>query len=291
MQRQSVTTVCLLEVPLVLKTEVCLARPFPHPLPDHPHAEVFFRFMNGSSQPVLVQASDGRFYVLKFANNPQGPNTLFNEAFGSILAQYLGLPVPSWRPIRLNDDFIDKNPNLGLASELGLRLPSPGLHFGSCFILGLPDDEVYDIVPSSWLRRVENPALFGRMMLLDIWAENVDRRQALFIEHPGCEGLDVVFFDHGHMFGGPHGDKRLQSTEVCLYYNRKIYERAFRSARMGPWLALIENTGEATLRMLLDRLPSEWRDSALEDNAIMRLMRNQRSLRQRAREMVSKVPC
>ena len=38
--------------------------------------------LRGGSQPILAEASDGRLYVVKFANNPQGANLLFNESMG-----------------------------------------------------------------------------------------------------------------------------------------------------------------------------------------------------------------
>jgi len=45
----------------------------------------FIRKVRGGSQAILAKASDGRMYVVKFRNNHQGPNQLFNECMGTEL--------------------------------------------------------------------------------------------------------------------------------------------------------------------------------------------------------------
>jgi hypothetical protein len=192
--------------------------------------------MPGGSQSSLIGASDGNFFVLKLANNPQGPNTLFNEAFGAILARSLGLPVPEWQPIQVSRDFISRTPGLHFSIPEGVCAPAPGLHFGSKFMIGSQDEEVFEIVPKRWMERVEKPHLFLGMLLLDIWTENVDRRQVLFVERAANRGLEVVFFDHGHMFGGPHGDRELNRPQSCFYYVTQIYARAFDPGQAEKWL-------------------------------------------------------
>ena len=216
----------------------------PNVAPNQVFAEVFFRKMRGGSQSSLIGTSDGNFYVLKLANNPQGPNTLFNEAFGSILSHHLGLPVPEWHPMQVSSSFIATNPDLHFMLAEGVRTPSAGLHFGSKFVIASKDDEVYEIVPERWMQRVQKPHFFAGMLLLDIWTENVDRRQALFIERSANRALEAMFFDHGHMFRGPNGDKNLKSPHACLYYHRNIYRRALESGNIEAWLYCIENLTE-----------------------------------------------
>jgi hypothetical protein len=53
-----------------------------------------------------VEASDGHLYVVKFINNPQGLNVLFNEAVGTELYSIAGLSVPAWRPLLVTGDFV-----------------------------------------------------------------------------------------------------------------------------------------------------------------------------------------
>jgi hypothetical protein len=240
--------------------------------------------MPGGSQSSLIGASDGNFFVLKLRNNPQGPNTIFNEAFGTILAQSLGLPVPDWQPIQVSREFITRNPGLGFSTPEGVSAPVAGLHFGSKFVIGSQDEEVFEIVPSRWMERVKKPHLFAGMLLLDIWTENVDRRQVLFIERAASRALEVVFIDNGHMFAGPHGDRRLKSPQSCVYYLRQIYARAFDSGETEPWLRCIEGLTDTTLQAMIERVPQEWRTRALEQDTIARLVQNQNTLRHRAKE-------
>src|SRR5437016_14322351 len=56
----------------------------------------FIRRMRGASQPCLLRAEDGVYYVVKFQNNPQHPRILANEMFAARLAELVVPPVP-WR--------------------------------------------------------------------------------------------------------------------------------------------------------------------------------------------------
>ena len=273
----------------MLANDSCLVTKTPYARPSQVFADVFFRKMRGGSQSSLVGTSDGNFYVLKLANNPQGPNTLFNEAFGSILSHHLGLPVPEWCPIQLSSSFIAMNPDLHFMLAEGSRMPSTGLHFASKFVIASNDDEVYEIVPERWMQRVQNPHFFAGALLLDIWTENVDRRQALFVEHSANRALEVVFFDHGHMFRGPNGDKKLKNVTACLYYHRSIYLRAHDSGSIENWLCRIEGLSETMLQTMIERIPSEWCGRGVKGDSVELLMRNQQTLRQKAKDFTEEL--
>jgi hypothetical protein len=49
--------------------------------------------MKGGSQSILVQCEDGRYYIVKMTDNPQGPNVLANELLASLLGSAARLPV------------------------------------------------------------------------------------------------------------------------------------------------------------------------------------------------------
>ena len=51
------------------------------------------RRMRGGSQPQLMRASDGGFYIVKFQNNPQHVRVLANEFLATRLGLWLGLPT------------------------------------------------------------------------------------------------------------------------------------------------------------------------------------------------------
>jgi len=70
----------------------------------------YIRKLRGGSQPALIKCSDGNFYVVKFLNNPQGPNVLFNEVLGTEIFRLAGLPVPMWRVIHVSRRFFSRFP-------------------------------------------------------------------------------------------------------------------------------------------------------------------------------------
>src|SRR5580700_5874154 len=91
----------------------------------------YLRSLRGGSQPFLAQASDGLFYVVKFAHNLQGPNLLFNESAGTELFRCCGLAVPEWRPLLVTSDFLDQNPGCWMRTAEEVLRPNAGLCFGS----------------------------------------------------------------------------------------------------------------------------------------------------------------
>ena len=111
----------------------------------------FIRKVRGASQAILARASDGKLYVVKFRNNRQGPNLLFNECMGTELYLQAGLPVPSWRPMVLTSQFTDRNPGCWIETPNGHVRPEPGLCFGSRF-LGGGDIRLFEILPGNSFR-------------------------------------------------------------------------------------------------------------------------------------------
>lgn len=180
----------------------------------------YVRRLRGGSQPILAQASDGLYYVIKYSNNLQGTNLPFNEAMGSELYRACGLDVPSWKPLRLTDSFLDCNPGSWIQTERGLLRPSAGICFGSRF-LAPPPAKLFEILPASDYPRIANRAQFWLAWLIDICAEHADNRQALFLQDPAGQFL-AHFVDHGHLFGGPKGDSRVH-FRASQYLDSRIY--------------------------------------------------------------------
>ena len=182
----------------------------------------FIRKLRGGSQPILARCSDGVLYVVKFANNLQGHNLLFNEAAGSFLYRACGLSVPEWKVIRVADSFLDSNPGCWFETESGRLRPEEGLCFGSRY-QGEENTRLLEILPGSSLRRIENRACFWLAWLLDICAGHTDNRQAIFQEKGNGE-LRACFIDHGHMFGGPRGEQQAHEL-AARYLDPRVYEQ------------------------------------------------------------------
>lgn len=166
------------------------------------------RKLRGGSQPVLVQASDGFLYVVKFLNNPQGSNLLFNEALGTELFRGAGLPVPEWRLVHISEEFLDRNQACWMELEHGLLRPKAGWCFGSRF-LNLRNTSVFEILSRTSFNRISNRRDFCTAWVLDALCGHADNRQAIFIERD-TKSLEAFFIDHGHLFGG-HPELRLRA--------------------------------------------------------------------------------
>jgi hypothetical protein len=179
-----------------------------------------FRRLRGGSQPVLVQASDGLFYVVKFLDNFQGSNVLFNESAGTELFQASGLPVPSWTPLVISDEFLDRNPLCWMQGQHGPIRPHAGLCYGSRF-LGLDGIQSLEILSQNNHHHVQNRESFWLAWLLDVCSGHTDNRQVLFTEDSRGD-LHPSFIDHGHLFGGPEGNETAHLLS-SRYLDWRIY--------------------------------------------------------------------
>jgi hypothetical protein len=135
--------------------------------------------LRGTCQASIVEASDGFLYILKIAGAHM-PNLLFNEAFGTELLRHFGLPAAAWRPLELDNNFIEAHPEMWFKSGRHPRRPIAGLHFGSRLISSKRSVGAYQIIPSSWMPRVKNRSKFVGALAVDIWSNHCDRRQAIY---------------------------------------------------------------------------------------------------------------
>jgi hypothetical protein len=186
-----------------------------------PWVRRFIRILNGGSRPILAEASDGLFYVVKFANNPQGPSVLFNEAMGAALYREFGLPVPEWTPLRVANSFFDQNPVCRNETWDGRCHRTSGLCFGSRFVGG-DGIRLKEILPKCDFRKVKNLQDFWLAWLLDACADHVDNRQAIFRQEEDGQ-LTAFFVDSGHMFGGANNDLHCKPFAVSHYWDYRIY--------------------------------------------------------------------
>ena len=223
------------------KNSVCVAR--------------YIRKLCGGSQSFLAEASDGFTYVVKFANNPQGPNVPFNESMGSELYRACGLPGPKWKPLLVTDEFLVQNPACWLEMPTGRLVPNEGWCFGSRF-LGTQDKRLLEILPGAYIGRIRNLWSFWLAWIIDFSGDHADRRQALFEERPGRH-LNTFFIDHGHLFGGPKGDIR-DNLRACRYLDSRVY-RELSSRNISEILNRLRALDVDLLWQRTMKLPSEWK--------------------------------
>ena len=220
----------------------------------------FLRPLRGGSQPMLVQASDGFLYVVKFNNNLQGPNLAFNEAIGTELYRACQLPVPIWRPLLLTPAFLNQNPDCWIQTETGRLRPTPGICFGSRF-LGQSGTRLLEILPGTFFVKVRNRMSFWQAWIVDVCARHADNRQAIFIEQ--SDGFEPVLMDHGHLFSGADG-KRHPHPLASRYLDPRIYPRLLEQEIRE--LKMMRPVNVDQLWQTAEAIPDEWKSmSALEN--------------------------
>jgi hypothetical protein len=94
-----------------------------------------------------MRCADGFYYVVKFQNNPQHQRVLVNDWLGTRLAELIGLPVPVAAIVDVHPWLLEHTPELRI--ELcGMRsMFTPGLSFGSRYVVSPLEGQVYDYCP------------------------------------------------------------------------------------------------------------------------------------------------
>jgi hypothetical protein len=216
------------------------------------------RKMRGGAQAFLLEANDGRFYVVKFQNNPQHRRILINESLCSTFLNHLGLPAPLGCPILLTPEFCQSFPQVVIEWKEVKHppVPVPGWHFGSLFP-GDPDSlAVFDYLPDSMLQRLPQPDIFLGALVFDRWIGNTDSRQTIFFRGADNQ-LNTWLIDHGYAFNGPSWqflDGPLQS----IYHRPIVYRSVQNLSSFQTWSDRVRNLPEQALDLALRAIPSQW---------------------------------
>ncbi len=236
----------------------------------------FIAKMRGGSQSTLIEACDGKQYVVKWQQNPQGSRVVPNEALGTALYQEIGLPTPEWAAIEISDAFIDANRGMWFDTGNGFVRPTSGLHFASSR-MGTKSQTVFEVLPSTWFTRIQNRDTLLGALVADVWSEHVDSRQALFVQDDGQHSLAIVYIDHGHMFGGADG-AQVMRLRACFHLDIRMYASLKLVDGLNYWIQRIQDNGEAIIARAVESIPEEWVSTAVNEN-IYRLLNNLPGLR------------
>ena len=231
-------------------------------------ATQFVRKLRGRSQAHLLRAEDGRHYVTKFSNNPQGINTVINEIVSTGLLHRLGVLVPSLAFLELPTAWGDGTPEIGVQQGPRWERPAPGWHLGSLYP-GDPDTiAVYDFLPDALLAQVCNLADGVATLVFDFWTGHAGRRQALFTrqrvgdwlphrqEHQLKQGLLVFQIDHGLTCGGAAWNFACQT--LPLHPERKIYETITGWRDLEATVEQIASLQASDFDQVMKRVPPRW---------------------------------
>ncbi len=220
-------------------------------------AVLIVRKMRGGSQSFLVGADDGNFYVVKTCIPLQGPCVLANEVIGCELLKSVGLPTPGWKRIYISAEMVALNRVLGYETEAGWIPVQPGWHFGSHFVGTEANVELYQFLPKSAIKRIDNSDDFLGMYLFDVWTKHTDCRQALFLKHLESKTFQAVFIDHGHLFGGPSWSMEA-SIGAGMYLDATVYDPPFPRADVEAWISRFQTKAPPCLETVREKMPPEW---------------------------------
>ena len=228
------------------------------------------RKMRGGAQSHLLEASDGRFYVVKFQNNPQHRRILVNELVSAVFLKYLQISSADAAVIEVTEEFLQDNP--GVWIELGAsKIPvSTGWQFGSLYPGDPARMAVYDFVPDTLLHKVRNREDFLGALVFDKWVSNADGRQAVFFRarvrewvptaseaHPLTTGFIALMIDHGFAFNGPEWNF-IDSPVQGLYARKQVYDDVASLDQFEPWLERVIHFPEEVVDQACKQIPPEW---------------------------------
>lgn len=217
--------------------------------------------MRGGAQSHLMRCSDGHFYVVKFANNPQHVRVLANEFFASRLAQQIGLPVPGTEIIEVGQWLIENTSELRVHLAHGSIPCRPGLQCGSRYAVDPARGQVFDHLPVEILVRTRNLAEFAGILAFDKWTGNTDNRQAAFWKLKPERRYNAAFIDQGNCFNAGSWTFPDDPTKG-VYRCNEVYEGIRGWSSFEPWLSRIEALREHVVWKLANEIPSEWWGSA-----------------------------
>jgi len=241
------------------------------------------RRMRGGAQSHLMRASDAHFYVVKFQNNPQHLRVLANELLATRLAERIGLPVPATEVVEVQAWLIEHTPELTLQLA-GRTLPcSPGLQFGSRYVVDPAEGQVLDYLPESMLPQVRNLETFAGILALDKWTCNANGRQAAFWRRARQRKYTVSFIDQGYCFNA--GEWTFPDAPLRgVYLRNDVYGGVRGWDSFEPWLSRLEVLDPQAIWACAETVPPEWYEGDWE--GMERLVASLTKRRGRVRELI-----
>jgi hypothetical protein len=220
----------------------------------------YVRRMRGGTQSHLLRCGDGKDYVVKFRNNPQGIRVLANEFMFSNLARSFGFSVPHHKIVDVEDCFVRANPQLSIWTPPNCLIPcESGLHFGCQYVVDPLAGRVIEYFPGA-KPDIRNSQQFAGMLILDKWTCNRDHRQAVLWKLCREKKYTAAFIDHGWCFGAAEWEFR--DLWVNGVFSRKeVYAEVSGWDSFEPWLSQLENLHADVIWRAVENTPPNWYQS------------------------------
>ncbi|MEZ4401827.1 MAG: HipA family kinase [Kofleriaceae bacterium] len=217
------------------------------PLPTVAAARFVLALREGGSLPGLIEADDGRLWVVKFRGAGQGLGALVAEAIVGALATTLGLPMPALAILTIPPRFgiTDGDPEVN-----DLLAASAGTNLAMAFIPGAIG---YDASAGVAV----DPTLAARILAFDVLVSNIDRS----FRNPNLllAGGRLWLIDHGaalywqHHWDGSTANATARLPRLTEHVLAAVADDVVAAAR---WVA--ETADDAALTAALAVVPDEW---------------------------------
>jgi hypothetical protein len=213
--------------------------------------------MRGGAQGHLMRCDDGKFYVVKFQNNPQHLRVLANELLATKLAERVGLPVPKTEIVQVDEWLVQHTSELNIQLAHNTIPCQPGLQFGSQYVVDPVKGQVFDYLPMEMLDRVKNVDTFAGMLVMDKWTGNANGRQAAFGRESREKLYTASFIDQGYCFNA--GEWTFPDYPLRgVYARNEVYAEVLGWESFEPWLSRVETMDDDVVWNVAGELPPEW---------------------------------
>jgi hypothetical protein len=240
--------------------------------------------MRGGSQSHLMRCSDDGYYVVKFANSPQGSRILTNELLGMQLASALGLPIAAGRVILVSDKLIRLSAEMimhGKSSDVPCK---GGLCFASLYQGDPRFGNTFDHLFAIPANQIENISDFSGFLVFDIWTGNVDSRQIVLFHARNELPFRASMIDQGDCFGRGRWNFH-DAPRLNLYQEHAVYRDLRGINGFEPWLSELETRiNEGTLLKAAQCIPPAWYNS--DSNSLLQLLNKLNARRDRVRTIL-----
>lgn len=239
--------------------------------------------MRGGAQSHLMRADDGKFYVVKFQNNPQHQRVLANDFFATRLAERVGLPVPNVEIVEVDGWLVEHTPELTFQFADKV-VPCPeGLQFGSQFVLGPHEGQILDYLPETMIAQVRNLETFAGILALDKWTCNADGRQAVFSRRNREKKYKANFIDQGYCFNA--GEWSFPDSPLRgVFVRNDVYVGVTGWESFEPWLSKLEAMSISEIANCAEDIPPEWYEH--DDDGMNMLVQELDKRRKKVRRLI-----
>jgi hypothetical protein len=244
------------------------------------------RAMGRGSRAHLMQCENGALCVVKLGRRTRRPE-LMSGFVASRIARALGLPTPEWVVVEVSNLLLEEASDPARARE-ACPAERTSLHPATCYA-GSQDGAVFDLLPDSYLSRLNNRESFLHFLALDQWCSHPGPPRPLF--HLSGSQYSAEFMVRGGSFcGGKTGIR--DDARNGVYYQKAVYSHVTGWDSFDPFLSNLILTSPDDLHRATHDLPFGWSDEyAIElDSLVESLLQRRSRIRQLVAQARDQVP-